>query len=97
MTHGFALTPDAIDLSPRSSLAASGVTSLWADTVGATTFTAHTNVNVAGAALLFDWIAFSPKNGPNSAGILITDSFPFAYAGAFAGWEAHMLYAINAH
>lgn len=57
IVHGgpIGLTTSDIIVSPTSSMAASGVNSLWVSSAGPTTFNVSTNAAVTGTALNFAW------------------------------------------
>jgi len=59
VTHGLATTPSAHDIwvTPNSSFTASGVSSFYITSVGATTFQIVVNTNVTGVAMSFVWQA----------------------------------------
>ncbi len=59
ITHGLGFTPNLtnIQITPTSSLAASGITSYWTSTPTSTQFTLNTNAAVAGSSFNFVWRA----------------------------------------
>ena len=59
VTHGLSSTPTVanIQVTPTSSLAASGVNSFWVSTPTSTTFTINVNANVTTTAMTFAWSA----------------------------------------